>query len=135
MTDSRILTEYIETAGTGTPPSSRLNTLAIEAASGGTPPNSQLGTLAIEAATGGTPPKSQLNTLAVEVASTGSLARLLGSAYVEVLSPRVPRIQLKNRESGAWVVRTAVAKYWNGSAWITKTPKYWNGTAWVDLLN
>lgn len=50
-------------------------------------------------------------------------------------APTTTKVTLKNRESGAWVSRTAVPKVYVNGAWVIKRPKRWNSSTstWVDL--
>jgi hypothetical protein len=116
VTDSRVLTEYVEAASTGTP-ASRVGTEYVEAASTGSPAR-------------------RVGTEYVEAASTGTPARRLATGYLEVLTPTAAQaltVQFKHRESGAWVERTAAPKVRVAGAWVTLRPQYWDGAAWIDL--
>jgi hypothetical protein len=71
-------------------------------------------------------------------AETVSLFSMMGAdsppAALKWLTQPVITVQIKQRESGAWVTRTAVPKVRVGGAWVVKRPKRWNGSAWVNLL-
>jgi hypothetical protein len=65
--------------------------------------------------------------------ATGYTNLFLGPSDLYPSVQMVPTVKLKNREAGAWVLRTAVPKVWTAGAWRIQRPKRWNGTAWVDM--